>query len=72
LRLSPVDGYLSRGHIEEYFKRYKVAEQQYKKAISAGGSKTSYQKLANLYKTKMREPEKAKTILETYNKKIQD
>lgn len=73
LRLSPVDGYLSRGHIEEYFKRYKVAEQQYKNAISVGGSKTSYQKLANLYKTKMREPEKAKTILETYNsKKVQD
>jgi tetratricopeptide (TPR) repeat protein len=73
LRLSPVDGYLSRGHIEEYFKRYKVAEQQYKKAILIGGSKTSYQKLASLYKNKMREPEKAKTILETYNsKKVQD
>jgi len=72
LRLSPVDGYLSRGHIEEYFKRYKVAEQQYKKAISVGGSRTSYQKLANLYKTKMRDPEKAKSILETYSKKNQD
>jgi tetratricopeptide (TPR) repeat protein len=72
LRLSPVDGYLSRGHIEEYFNRYANAEQQYKKAISVGGSKTSYQKLANLYKTKMREPEKAKTVLETYNKKTQD
>ena len=72
LRLSPVDGYLSRGHIEEYFKRYKTAEQQYKKAIMAGGSKTSYQKLASLYKNKMRDPEKAKTVLETYNKKNQD
>ena len=72
LRLSPVDGYLSRGHIDEYFKRYPGAEQQYKKAILVGGSKTSYQKLASLYKNKMRDPEKAKTILETYNKKIQD
>jgi len=72
LRLSSVDGYLSRGHIEEYFKRYKTAEQHYKKAILAGGSKTSYEKLASLYKNKMSEPEKAKTILETYNKKIQD
>ena len=72
LRLSPVDGYLSRGHIDEYFKRYASAEQQYKKAILVGGSKTSYQKLASLYKNKMRDPEKAKTILETYNKKIQD
>ncbi len=72
LRLSPVDGYLSRGHIEEYFKRYKNAEVQYKKAIQVGGSKTSYQKLASLYKNKMREPEKAKTILETYSSKQQD
>ncbi len=72
LRLSPVDGYLSRGHIEEYFKRYNVAEQQYKKAILVGDSKTSYQKLANLYKNKMRDSEKAKAILETYNKKNQD
>ena len=72
LRLSPVDGYLSRGHIDEYFKRYAAAEQQYKKAILVGGSKTSYQKLANLYKNKMRDPEKARTIIETYNKKIQD
>ena len=69
LQLSPVDGYLSRGHIEEYFKRYNVAEQQYKKAILVGDSKTSYQKLANLYKNKMRDSEKAKAILETYNKK---
>ena len=72
LRLSPVDGYLSRGHIDEYFKRYKAAEMQYKKAIQIGGSKKSYQKLASLYKNKMREPEKAKTILETYSKKGQD
>jgi len=69
LQLSPVDGYLSRGHIEEYFKRYNVAEQQYKKAILVGDSKVSYHKLANLYKNKMRDSEKAKAILETYNKK---
>ena len=72
LRFSAVDGHLSRGHIEEHFKRYGAAEQQYKKAVAAGGSKTSYQKLANLYKNKMRDPEKAKAILETYNKKNQD
>lgn len=71
LRLSPVDGYLSRGHIEEYFKRYKAAEQQYKKAILAGESKTSYQKLASLYKNKMSEPEKAKSVLEEFRKKSQ-
>lgn len=69
LRLSPVDGYLSRGHIDEYFKRYKVAEQQYKRAITVGGSKASYLKLANLYKNKMNEPEKAKSVLEQYKNK---
>ncbi|WP_348810405.1 tetratricopeptide repeat protein [Flavobacterium maritimum] len=69
LKLSPIDGYLSRGHIEEYFKRYKTSEQQYRKAIAVSGSKTSYQKLANLYKNKMNEPEKAKAVLEEYRKK---
>lgn len=69
MRLSPVDGYLSKGHIDEYFKRYTAAEQQFKKAIAISGSKMSYQKLANLYKNKMNEPEKAKSILEQYKNK---
>lgn len=64
LKVSPIDGYLSRGHIDEYFKRYTAAEQQYKKAIAISGSKTSYQMLANLYKNKMNEPEKASAILQ--------
>ena len=54
LKLSPVDGYLSRGQIEEYFKRYPSAETQYKKAIAAGSTKTGGQMLANLYKNKMK------------------
>ena len=52
LRLSPVDGYLSRGQIEEYFERYSAAEQQYKKAIAAGSTKVGGQMLDNLYKNK--------------------
>lgn len=64
MKISPVDGYLSRGHIEEYFKRYKNAEQQYKKAISIGNSRTSYQKLADLYQNKMNQPDKASVILQ--------
>jgi tetratricopeptide (TPR) repeat protein len=63
MRLSPVDGHLSRGHIEEYFRRYKKAELYYKKAIATGNSKKSYQKLADLYKNKMNEPGKASEIL---------
>ncbi|MGA9637937.1 tetratricopeptide repeat protein [Flavobacterium sp.] len=69
LMISPVDGYLSRGRVEEYFERYKTAEVYYKKAISEGGSKIAYQKLANLYKNKMENPEKAKLILEEYENK---
>jgi tetratricopeptide (TPR) repeat protein len=53
LKLSPVDGYLSKGQIEEHFKRYILAEQQYKKAIAAGSTKVGGQMLANLYKNKM-------------------
>lgn len=65
--LSPVDGYLARGHIEEYFKRYSLAEQQYKKAIMIGKSKVCSQKLADLYKDKMNQPQKAQKVLEEYN-----
>jgi len=54
LKLSAVDGYLSRGQIEEHFERYTLAEAQYKKAIAAGSTKTGSQMLANLYKNKMK------------------
>jgi len=53
LKLLPVDGYLSRGQIDEHFKRYTAAEQQYKKAIAAGSTKVGGQMLDNLYKNKM-------------------
>lgn len=69
LRVSTVDGYLARGHIEEYYKRYAAAEKQYKKAIAIGQSATTYQKLADLYKNKMDQPEKAKALMARYNEK---
>jgi tetratricopeptide (TPR) repeat protein len=50
LKLSPVDGHLSRGQIEEHFKRYSSAETHYKKAIAAGSTKTGNKMLDNLYK----------------------
>jgi tetratricopeptide (TPR) repeat protein len=53
LKLSPVDGFLSRGQIEEHFERYPSAETQYKKAIAAGSTKVGAQMLDNLYKNKM-------------------
>jgi tetratricopeptide (TPR) repeat protein len=62
LKLSPVDGFLSRGQIEEHFERYPSAETQYKKAIAAGSTKVGGQMLVNLYKNKMNQPEKAAKI----------
>ena len=63
-QISAVDGYLSKGHIAEYFDRFKEAEVQYKKAVEISKSKNAYRVLANLYKNKMGQPEKAKSILE--------
>ena len=63
-KLSPVDGFLSKGQIEEHYKRYSAAEQQYKKAIAAGSIHKGSQMLADLYRNKMNKPEKAKTILQ--------
>lgn len=68
LKLSPIDGFLSKGHIDEYFKRYSIAEQQYKKAIEIGNSVKGYQMLANLYKNKMNKPEKAEVVLQIIKK----
>jgi len=69
LKISPVDGYLAKGHIAEYFNRYKDAEKNYTKAIAISGSKTTYKKLADLYKNKMNQPERAKTVLENYQER---
>ena len=71
MQLSPVDGNLAKGHISEYFERYADAETYYKRAIAAGKSKTTYEKLANLYKNKMNQPEKAKALLADYKKNLQ-
>ncbi|MBP6374617.1 MAG: hypothetical protein KA325_09420 [Flavobacterium sp.] len=68
-KISPVDGYLSKGRIAEYFERYTEAERNYARAIAVGGSKTTYQKLANLYKNKMNQPEKAKLLMQAYQEK---
>ncbi len=66
--ISPVDGYLSKGYISEYFGRYQEAIMQYKLAIEIGKSKVCYEKLANLYKNKMNQPEKAKQVLDEFEK----
>lgn len=69
LKISPVDGYLSRGHIEEYFKRYTSAEKYYCKAHEIGKSKTTFQAVYNLYLKKLNDPKKAQELKELYDKK---
>lgn len=61
-QFSPVDGYLSRGRIEEYFKRYTFAEKNYIKANEIGKSKVTFQKLYNLYLNKLKDPKKAQEL----------
>ncbi|MGV3697294.1 tetratricopeptide repeat protein [Flavobacterium sp.] len=69
LKISPVDGYLSKARIDEYFKRYKNAEKNYIKAIEVGGSKLTYERLAKLYNEKLLQPDKAVKVLESYQAK---
>ncbi|PIF31468.1 tetratricopeptide repeat protein [Flavobacterium sp. 9] len=61
-QFSPVDGYLSRGRIDEYFKRYTSAEKNYMKANEIGKSKVTFQKLYNLYLNKLKDPKKAQDL----------
>lgn len=68
LAISPIDGWLAKGRIAEYFKRYPSSEKYYKKAVEIGGSKNAYTKLADLY-LKMNQPEKAKAVMAASNKK---
>lgn len=63
-KISPVDGYLATGFIEEYDKEYKDAEVAYKNAIKVGGSPLTYLKLAHLYSEKMDRTADAKATLQ--------
>jgi tetratricopeptide (TPR) repeat protein len=59
MTISKIDGVMAKGHIEEYFKRYKQAEIYYKQGIEITHSKTAYKRLIDLY-NKMKLTEKAK------------
>lgn len=62
MQISSVDGYLSRGRVDEYFKRYASAEKNYLKANEIGKSKVTFQKLYNLYLNKLKDPIKAQQL----------
>lgn len=66
LQLSPVDGYLSRGHIDEYFERYAAAEKNYIKANEIGKSKATFQALYDLYLKKLNNPKKAAELKQQF------
>jgi tetratricopeptide (TPR) repeat protein len=68
MRLSKVDGYMAKGYIDEYFKRYTKAEINYKKAHEIGNSKTTFQKLYDLYKNKMKQTQKAEELKKKFEK----
>jgi len=68
MNLSKVDGYLSKGYIDEYFKRYHKAEANYIKAHEIGNSKTTFQKLYNLYLKKIKDQSKAQRLKDKFDK----
>jgi len=68
LSLSKVDGYLAKGYIDEYFERYTKAESNYIKAHETGNSKTTFQKLYNLYLNKLKDKTKAQKLKEQFEK----
>ena len=68
MELSKVDGYLSKGYIDEYFNRYKKAEVYYIKAHEIGNSKTTFQKLYSLYLNKLKDKIKASKLKQQFEK----
>ncbi len=59
LTISKVDGYLAKGYIDVYYKRYKAAEVNLLKAHQIGKSATTYAKLYDLYFNKLKDKVKA-------------
>ena len=68
MNLSKVDGYLAKGYIEVYYKRYDKAEINLKKAHEIGNSKTTFEKLYDLYLNKIKDKEKAQKLKDSCQK----
>lgn len=68
MNLSKVDGFLAKGYIDEYFKRFDKAEANFKKAHEIGNSKNTFQKLYDLYKNKLKQPQKAEELKRKFEK----
>ncbi|AEW87050.1 hypothetical protein B0A78_02005 [Flavobacterium columnare NBRC 100251 = ATCC 23463] len=68
IALSPVDGYLAQGYIAVQFDAYKTAEFWLKKAYQIGHSKTTFEKLYDLYANKIKDKEKAEQLKYDFKK----
>lgn len=66
--ISKVDGYLAKGYIDVYFKRFQNAEINYINAHKTGNSNTTFEKLYDLYLNKMKDSIKAKQLKIEFNK----
>lgn len=66
--LSKVDGYLAKGYIDVYFKRFVKAESHYKKAHEIASSKVTFEKLYDLYLNKLKDKVKANKLKEEFEK----
>ncbi len=67
--LSKVDGYLAKGYIDVYFSRYAKAEIHYKKAHEIGNSKTTFEKLYDLYLNKLKDITQAYKLKQEFENK---
>lgn len=67
--ISPVDSNLAYGYIYEYDQDYKLAEKYYMQAHKIGNSKTTFQKLYNLYLNKLKNTKKANELIQNFNTK---
>lgn len=72
LKISPVDGHLAHGFIDEYEEKYEKAVLSYEKAITTGGSLLTYRKLAAVYQNKLKNNKKALEVLKRAREKHND
>ncbi|MGO2400828.1 MAG: tetratricopeptide repeat protein [Mesonia sp.] len=69
LKISPVDGWLSKGYVANEDEDYKAAENYYKKALEIGGSVTCYKELIQLYEEKLHQQEEAQQLIKEAKEK---
>jgi tetratricopeptide (TPR) repeat protein len=70
MRISSVQGFLAQGYIDAYFKRFIKAELNYKKAFEIEPSKITFEKLYDLYLSKLKDKSKASKLKDQFENKI--